>query len=65
MNSKEFADAYANRFHIVDGQNEGMNLRTTAEIALAGILFYTGQIISDLNSRKFLTKIEQVQRLCV
>ena len=56
VNSKEFADAYANRFHIVDGQNEGMNLRTTAEIALAGILFYTGQIISDLNSKKIFDK---------
>ena len=48
VNSKEFAYAYGNRFHIVDGQNEGMNLRTTAEIALAGILYYTGQIISHL-----------------
>ena len=65
VNSKEFADAYANRFHIVDGQNEGMNLRTTAEIALAGILFYTGQIISDLNSKKIFDKIELVQLLCV
>ena len=56
VNSKEFADAYANRFHIVDGQNEGMNLRTTAEIALAGILFYTGQIISDLNNKNSFDK---------
>ena len=52
VNSREFANAYANRFHIVDGQNEGMNLRTTAEIALAGILFYTGQIIADLKKNR-------------
>ena len=65
MNSKEFADAYANRFHIVDGENEGMDLRTTAEIALAVYYFTQDKSFQILTVRKFLTKIGLVQRLCV
>ena len=42
VNSKSFAEAINSRFHIVDGQEYGRNLRLIAELALAGILFYAG-----------------------
>ena len=43
-----------------------MNLRTTAEIALAGILYYTGQVISELNDKKqFMPERASTATICL
>ncbi len=52
VNSASFAEAISNRFHIVDGQDTGRNLRLIAELALAGLLFYAGQIIKHLHNKE-------------
>ena len=51
VNSPDFDNAIRNEFLIVGGDNLGQKLRLISNLALSGILFYTGQIINYLTEK--------------
>ena len=51
VNSADFDNAIRNEFLIVGGDNLGQKLRLISNLALSGILFYTGQIINYLTEK--------------
>ena len=51
VNSADFDTAIRNEFLIVGGDNLGQKLRLISNLALSGILFYTGQIIDYLTEK--------------
>ncbi|MBT3786790.1 MAG: hypothetical protein HOC33_05020 [Alphaproteobacteria bacterium] len=48
VNNSEFARAFSEGFVQVDGTEEGKILRNLSELAMAGLLHYTGRVIADL-----------------
>ena len=66
VNSEYFAKGMSTRFHIIDGQDAGKNLKVIAEVALCGILFYIGQVIQHLTSnQKFDPKESKSISICL
>jgi hypothetical protein len=54
VNSEDFENAFRNEFLITGSEDLGHNLRLISNLALGGILFYTGQIINFLAKEKNL-----------
>ena len=66
VNSDLFAKGMANRFHIIDGQDSGKNLKTISELSLCGILYYVGQVIENLTaSKKYNPKSSKSVTICL
>tara|TARA_Y100001970_G_C14247477_1_gene869355 strand:- start:805 stop:4269 length:3465 start_codon:yes stop_codon:yes gene_type:complete len=67
VNSQDFEKAFRNEFLMIGGENLGHNLRLIGNLALSGILFYTGQLINYLIKEKNLydPKESQETHICL
>ena len=69
VNSKDFANSLKSNFMLIDGEDVGHNLRLIGNLALSGILYYTGQIISYLSKEKNLynpkTEATRIVNVCL
>jgi hypothetical protein len=66
VNNREYAHAFSEGFAQVDGTVEGKILRNLSELAIAGLLYYTGRVIADLAERKlFDTRSASHIKVCL
>ena len=52
VNSDDFRKTFTSNFDMVSGTEEGSKLRITTEVALSGLLYYLGNVITHLKEQK-------------